>query len=182
MSHPQRAMPWIARRAVHRRRSSRAAFGAAACVLTAAIAMTSLALAAGGPVLRSAASAKLNATIVVDTHGRTLYALSPETTHHLLCRSSECFEVWPPATVRSRSVKLLAGHGVQGRIGILRRSDGKLQLTLRGLPLYRFAGDSRAGQTTGEGIKSFGGTWHAVRASTHANAMAPVAPAPIPGY
>jgi predicted lipoprotein with Yx(FWY)xxD motif len=182
MPRPQRAMPSIPRRAVRRRHSSRAVFGAAACAVTVAIISTSLVLAAGGPVLRSSANSTLGATVVTDSHGRTLYALSPETTHHLLCRSRACFGVWPPATVHSRAVKLVAGHGVEGRIGILRRSDGRLQLTLRGLPLYRFSGDSSAGQANGEGIKSFGGTWYAVRAKAHSTATPPSMPSPTPSY
>jgi len=28
--------------------------------------------------------------------------------------------------------------------------------------LYTFSGDTAAGQTQGEGIQSFGGTWHVV--------------------
>ncbi len=120
-------------------------------------------------VVSSSHNAVLNETIVVDSHGRTLYALHPETTHHLLCRSRACFETWRPLTVHSASIKLVAGHGVEGRLGLLHRSDGKLQVTLRGLPLYRFSGDSAKGQAGGEGIKSFGGTWHAVKAEVHAS-------------
>ena len=30
------------------------------------------------------------------------------------------------------------------------------------MPLYTYSGDSSKGQTHGEGIKSFGGTWYAV--------------------
>jgi predicted lipoprotein with Yx(FWY)xxD motif len=175
-------MPSIPRRATRRRYPARAAFAAAAFAVAAALVTTSLALAASGPVLRSSLNSTLGATVVVDAHGRTLYALSPETTHRLLCKSRACFEAWPPATVHSRAVKLVAGHGVQGHIGVLRRSDGRLQLTLRGLPLYRFSGDSAKGEANGEGIKSFGGTWHAVRAKAHESAMAPSAPAPSPGY
>jgi len=111
----------------------------------------------------------LNETLAVDGHGRALYSLHPETTRHLLCRSRACFEIWPPLTVHSASVKLVAGHGVEGHLGLLHRSDGKLQVTLRGLPLYRYSGDGARGQAHGEGIKSFGGTWHAVKAQLHAS-------------
>jgi len=137
----------------------------AALAASAAIALASFALAAGaGPTVGSARNATLSRTIVVDPHGRTLYALSPETTHHLLCKTSECFEFWPPLTVHSRSVALRAGLGVHGGLGLLRRSNGALQVTLRGKPLYRYSGDSARGQVEGEDIKSFGGTWHAVSA------------------
>ena len=65
------------------------------------------------PTVGSASNAKFGEKIVVDVQGRTLYVLSPETTHHLLCKSSEC-PVWPPLTVRSSKTKLTAGPGVHG--------------------------------------------------------------------
>jgi predicted lipoprotein with Yx(FWY)xxD motif len=133
-------------------------------------------------VVGAASNSKLALTVVIDTHGHTLYALHPETTHHLLCKSRACFEAWPPLTVRSANVRLAAGHGVEGRLGLLRRSDGKGQVTLRGVPLYRFSGDSGKGEANGEGIKSFGGTWHAVPAQTKAMAPAPSSPSMTPGY
>ena len=89
----------------------------------------------------------------------------PRPRHHLLCASAECLKAWPPLTVPSRKTKLKAGPGVQGHLGILRRSDGRLQVTLRGRPLYRFSGDSAKGEANGEGLESFGGTWHAVTAA-----------------
>jgi predicted lipoprotein with Yx(FWY)xxD motif len=136
-----------------------------AVIVVASAALVNLALASSvTPTVSSTKNATLNKTIVVDAHGRSVYALSPETVHHLLCKPRACFEFWPPVTVRSRAVKLQAGRGVQGHLALLRRSDGKLQVTLSGIPLYRFAGDSAKGQANGEGIKSFGGTWHAVSA------------------
>jgi len=80
--------------------------------------------------------------------------------------------------VHSANVKLAAGHGVEGHLGLLHRHDGKLQVTLRGMPLYRFAGDSAKGQANGEGIKAFGGTWHAVPAGNHATNTPPAATTP----
>jgi predicted lipoprotein with Yx(FWY)xxD motif len=167
----------------HPPRRSRAVLSAAA--LAPAVAVTSLALAASvTPTLNSARTPMLEKAVVVDAHGRTVYALSPETVHHLLCRSRACFTVWPPVTVRSRAVPLVAGRGVQGHLALLRRSDGKLEVTLRGMPLYRYAGDSAKGQANGEGIKSFGGTWHAVMAkASQGAAPAPMQPpAAPPGY
>jgi predicted lipoprotein with Yx(FWY)xxD motif len=131
-------------------------------------------------VVNASSNAVLGKKIVVDTRGRTLYALSPETVHHLLCKSRECFEIWPPLLVHSASVKPTAGPGVGGHLGLLRRGRGTFQVTLRGLPLYRFAGD-KAGEANGEGLMTFGGTWHAVRASANAaGSPAPQAPAPAP--
>ena len=135
-------------------------------------------------VLKASFNRKLNRTIVVDARGRTLYALSPETVHHLLCKSHACLEIWRPVTVRSRAVALHAARGVEGHVALLKRSDGKLQVTLRGLPLYRFSGDSANGQASGDGIRSFGGRWHVVPAKpaqAAPPAMSPSSP-PSPNY
>jgi predicted lipoprotein with Yx(FWY)xxD motif len=137
----------------------------AAVAMFAAMALASSSVA---PTVGSASNAKFGEKIAVNAQGRTLYALSPETTHHLLCKSSECLKVWPPLTVPSSKTKLTAGPGVHGRLGTLRRSNGMLQVTLHGLPLYHFSGDSSKGAVHGENIKSFGGTWHAISATTNA--------------
>lgn len=154
--HPER------KRARARRR------GPALAVLVAMLAgsLTVGALAAASSVrLGAAANKALGKTIVVNPSGRSLYALSPETTRHLLCGSKECLRFWPPLTVPSRATKLRESSGVHGRLGLLRRSNGALQVTLRGVPLYRYSGDRAAGDANGEGIESFGGTWHAVTAA-----------------
>ncbi len=124
----------------------------------------------------SASSSKLGERVVINAQGRTLYALSPETTRHLLCTSGECLKFWPPLTVPSRRTKLSAGSGVQGRLGILRRRDGLLQVTLRGVPLYRFSHDHAKGEVNGQGVESFGGTWHAVSAATNPSPAAQTPP------
>jgi predicted lipoprotein with Yx(FWY)xxD motif len=126
--------------------------------------------------LGSVPNATLGKPVVVSPQGRTLYALSPETSKHLLCKSAECFKAWPPLTVKSSKVKLKAASGVQGHLGILRRSNGTLQVTLRGEPLYRFSGDSGKGQDHGQGIESFGGKWHAVTASSSEATSTPTTP------
>ena len=140
-------------------------------------ALTTAALAATATTVKSASNSTLKETVVVNTQGHTLYALSPETTHHLLCTSSECFNHWPPLTVHSSKTKLKAGPGVHGTLGILHRSNGTFQVTLRGLPLYRYAEDHAKGEANGEGIESFGGTWHAATAGASAVKTPPSTPA-----
>jgi predicted lipoprotein with Yx(FWY)xxD motif len=161
----------------------------AATTLALGVSFAASALAAGTTLtVNSASNSTAGARIVVTAHGRTLYVLSPETASHLLCRSSECLKLWPPLTVHSAKTKVVAGRGVHGHLGILRRSNGLLQVTLRGLPLYRYAGDEAKGETNGESIHSFGGIWHVVRAAGGAPASkAPASgnattPAPTPGY
>ena len=98
--------------------------------------------------------------IVANKRGRTLYVLTPETAKHLLCVSS-CLQFWVPLAT-TKTAKLKAGTGVKGKLGRLSRGGGRYQVTLRGLPVYTYIGDSSSGVATGEGLKSFGGTWHAV--------------------
>ncbi len=170
------AIQQIARSQRHRRRRpSVLTIGAIAATLVFVVSLAGIAFAGTAAVtISSASNSKLGKQVVVNAQGRTLYALSPETASHLLCKSSECLKFWPPVTVPSRKTKLKAGAGVQGRLGILRRSNGMLQVTLRGLPLYRFSKDAAKGEANGEGVVSFGGTWHAVpAASTPSSSGAP---------
>lgn len=54
----------------------------------------------------------------------------------------------------------MAARGIDSSlIGTVTRPDGTKQITLNGWPLYLFAGDSRPGELSGEGVD---GTWHAV--------------------
>jgi predicted lipoprotein with Yx(FWY)xxD motif len=162
----------------HPRRSSAATLAAAAALALVAC-LAAIALAATATVkINSASNSKLGERVAVNSQGLTLYSLSPETSNHLLCKSRECLAFWPPVTVPSRKAKVEAGPNVRGRLGILRRSNGMLQVTLRGMPLYRFAKDHAKGEASGQGIESFGGTWHAVSASTGAPPAAQPPPSP----
>jgi predicted lipoprotein with Yx(FWY)xxD motif len=168
------------RRSSPSRRRPRVIVGIATVTLALCASLVAIALATGArAVVGSASNTKLGKQIVVDGQGRTLYALQPETTRHLLCKSSECLKFWPPLTVRSSRTKLRAGPGVRGRLAILRRGNGVLQITLGGLPLYRYSGDNAKGDANGQDLHSFGGTWHVLSAGG-ASSPADSAPAPTP--
>jgi predicted lipoprotein with Yx(FWY)xxD motif len=171
MPKPARAAQAEAR---SRRRRPRAWLALGAILAAALITVVATALAAGSSLtLSSNASSMLGKPVVINPQGRTLYHLSPETSRHLLCKSRECLGNWPPLTVKSAKTKLKAGSGVKGKLALLHRSNGTFQVTLNGLPLYRYAGDSAKGDVNGEGIESFGGTWHAARASSGASGTMP---------
>jgi predicted lipoprotein with Yx(FWY)xxD motif len=55
--------------------------------------------------------------------------------------TGECARVWPPLVVKSRSAVRPTMPGVKGRFGVVRRADGRLQVTFRGLPLYAYHDD-----------------------------------------
>jgi predicted lipoprotein with Yx(FWY)xxD motif len=157
-------------------RRKRSAILVGLAVLAAVVSFAAVAFGSGTVTLSSATNSKLGTQIVVNAQGRTLYALSPETTKHLLCKTSECVKFWPPLTVPSTKTKLKAGAGVEGHLGVLHRQGGVLQVTLRGMPLYRFAKDRAKGEVNGEGVESFGGTWHAVTAASPSSATTPSTP------
>jgi predicted lipoprotein with Yx(FWY)xxD motif len=130
----------------------------AGLALTAVLALTASAAGASSRTIVRVGvshSTRLHETILVNSRGRTLYHLKPESARHIICTGS-CAKLWPPLLVPSRATILRASTGVHGRLSIVRRPDGKLQAALGGLPLYTFARDHRAGDVKGQG---FGGVW-----------------------
>jgi predicted lipoprotein with Yx(FWY)xxD motif len=97
--------------------------------------------------------------VLATSTGRTLYLYTHDGKNKSNCTGS-CAQTWPPLMTAAKPV---AGMGVhQALLGTTRRSNGKLQVTYNGHPLYKFVGDSGAGQTHGEG---YGGSWFVVTAA-----------------
>jgi len=55
--------------------------------------------------------------------------------------TGDCARVWPPLVVKSRKAVKARLPGVKGRFEVIRRADGRLQVTFRGLPLYAYHDD-----------------------------------------
>jgi predicted lipoprotein with Yx(FWY)xxD motif len=165
----------------HRRLSRKALVSAPAAAGIAIAIVVSVAVAAtGSDALHVATQAKVTNTagvtklenIAVTKRGRAVYELSGDSRHHPKCtRSNGCFQFWPPVKVHS-SQHLKKASGIKGKLGTWRR-DGFLQLTLSGHPLYMYAGDGKADIATGQGIRTFGGTWTVVRAGGTVNTAPP---------
>ena len=97
--------------------------------------------------------------ILVDSHGRTLYLFKKDTGTKSTC-SGACAQAWPPLQV---SGKPAVGSGARSSlVGTTTRSDGSRQVTYNGHPLYTFQGDSKRGDTKGEGVVAFGAAWFVV--------------------
>ena len=98
-------------------------------------------------------------TFLVDGKGRALYLWEADHGATSAC-SGACAQAWPPLTITGTPK---ASGAVKGSLlGTTKRADGSREVTYAGHPLYLFAGDSRAGQTTGEGSTAFGAPWWVV--------------------
>lgn len=91
--------------------------------------------------------------VLVAANGSTLYIFKRDTDNTSNCYDA-CATTWPPYVVTS------AVTGMGGKVGTAARKDGALQLTYNKQPLYFYSKDTKAGDTTGDGV---GGNWFVVK-------------------
>jgi predicted lipoprotein with Yx(FWY)xxD motif len=128
---------------------------------------------ASGASVKTMQNASLRATVLVSSHGMTLYHLSGEQNGKFICTTSACVGIWHPLTVASGSTPT----GTES-LGTVKRPDGTEQVTYKGMPLYTFAQDTSEGDAKGQGLKDVG-TWSAVTVSA-ASGEAPAATSSTP--
>jgi predicted lipoprotein with Yx(FWY)xxD motif len=109
--------------------------------------------------------------VLVDAQGRTLYLFGADTGTTSAC-SGACAVNWPPLVASGTPT---IGNGAKASlVGTSTRSDGKQQVTYNRHPVYLFAGDQKAGDTNGQGVNAFGGSWFALTAAgSQVSASAP---------
>jgi predicted lipoprotein with Yx(FWY)xxD motif len=120
------------------------------------------------PSTTVAATPKLSVTnsskygsIVVAPNGMVLYAFTADSPTKSNCTGS-CAAVWGPFIAS----KVTVGSGLNSSlVTYIKRGSGREQVAYNGHPLYYFADDTTAGVASGEGIKSFGGSWYVVSSS-----------------
>jgi predicted lipoprotein with Yx(FWY)xxD motif len=100
-------------------------------------------------------------TVLTNTKGFALYTFALDKGSTSACTGA-CATAWPPQTALA---------GVKSPYSTTKRSDGSVQLTFNGHPLYTFTGDTAPGTASGNGVNAFGGLWYEVPAS---GAAAPV--------
>jgi predicted lipoprotein with Yx(FWY)xxD motif len=107
--------------------------------------------------------------VLVDSRGRTLYLFTKDSGSTSACLGA-CAMAWPPLRAGDKPT---AGRGAKSSlVGTTTRSDGGPQVTYDGHPLYTFIKDKKAGDTNGEGLAAFGGSWFVVsRAGTQVSAQ-----------
>jgi len=153
--------PWV-------ERLRKAAVPAVAVVSVAALAVLggSVAAASGTPASPATASSRAplsttsigGVSVLTNASGRTLYWFAPDTPAHSACYGT-CAAYWPPVY----GLPAAADPGVvTAKLGTIRRTDGTLQATYSGHPLYTYIGDTAPGQASGNNINLNSGLWHVV--------------------
>ena len=144
--------------------------GASSAPSTAAsTAPTTAASAASGSTTVAAASGTVGAYLT-GANGMTLYTFKPDSANTSTCTDA-CAQTWPPFTVSGAAPA--AGAGVTGTLTTFARPDGTMQVALNGMPLYYYSGDTKAGDTTGNGK---GSKWYVASPTGAAPAGGSAAP------
>lgn len=102
-------------------------------------------------------------SVLVDSKGLTVYLLTADTPGHSSC-SAQCLQVWPLVAAPSGNA-VSSVQGIGAALSVTKATSGASMLTAGGWPLYTFAKDKAPGDVTGQGVKTFGGTWYAVSPS-----------------
>ena len=115
-----------------------------------------------------ATDAKLG-QILVDGSGRTLYHFTKDTGTSIAC-VDKCATTWPPLLAPASGLPTTGPAG--GALATVARPDGGTQVTYNGATLYTYSGDTKAGDTNGQGI---GGVWFVVAPKAAAQSTATTA-------
>jgi predicted lipoprotein with Yx(FWY)xxD motif len=101
--------------------------------------------------------------VLVDGQGITLYLYASDKQGS----PSRCYNIcavqWPPLTLPTGVDDPVAGPGLDaGLLGTAHRTDGTIQITYNGWPLYLWPPDRTPGTATGQGLTNAGGLWWVV--------------------
>ena len=91
--------------------------------------------------------------VITDAKGMTLYTYAKDTANTSNC-TGVCLQNWPPFLEKGMTASLPTN------LGTFKRTDGSTQYTWKGMPLYYYIGDKKAGDVTGDGV---GGIWHVAK-------------------
>ncbi|MGD0018170.1 MAG: hypothetical protein ABSD62_02865 [Candidatus Limnocylindrales bacterium] len=105
-------------------------------------------------------------------NGMTLYIFTADAPGVSNC-SGTCATNWPPATLAD-GMTVTPPAGATGAFVPIIRADGTRQLAHDNQPLYYYAGDSKPGDTTGQGLN---GKWFVAPLTSGGAAASPAASA-----
>jgi predicted lipoprotein with Yx(FWY)xxD motif len=101
-------------------------------------------------------------TVLTNSAGLTLYWFAPDTPNTSACYGT-CAAYWPP--VYGTPTVASGVTAITGKLGTIHRTDGTIQATYDGHPLYTYIGDTTPGEASGNDINLNGGFWYEVRAT-----------------
>jgi predicted lipoprotein with Yx(FWY)xxD motif len=121
-----------------------------------ALLATAIASAAGGTAVGTHSTYR--GKVLANSRGFSLYMFAKDRKGGKSTCNGQCAVVWPPLLTSGRPV---AVKGVKQKLlGTTRRSNGKLEVTYNGYPLYLYAPDTKPGDANGEGFVQFGAAWY----------------------
>ena len=142
--------------------SSGGAYGEGSSATTKPASTTASTGGGAGAAVVSVASAPKVGKIVVDSQGFTLYDFHKDKGTTSSCYGA-CAGVWPPLT--TEGAPTAKGGAVASQLGTTKRSDGTVQVTYAGHPLYTYTADTKPGEANGNDFSSYGGQWYALKAN-----------------
>jgi predicted lipoprotein with Yx(FWY)xxD motif len=95
--------------------------------------------------------------IIVAHNNMTLYTTNNDSKNMSNCYGV-CAQNWPPFTLAEKE-KPVKNQKIKGDLKIIKRTDGMMQVSYKGWPLYFWIGDKKEGDTTGNGVN---GVWSVV--------------------
>jgi predicted lipoprotein with Yx(FWY)xxD motif len=107
-------------------------------------------------------------TVLVDGQGLTVYMFATD----VRGAPSRCYGIcavqWPPVVLPPGRTSPVAGPGIRASLlGTTRRTDGSLQITYNGWPLYLWPPDRAPGKATGQALTNAGGLWYVLSPAGH---------------
>jgi predicted lipoprotein with Yx(FWY)xxD motif len=141
--------------------------------------LAGLALAQGmGAATVGAAQSDAHGSYLVDGEGASLYLFADESLRGdgpdrmtegvreaAVSCTGDCLGAWPAFTSDATPT---AGEGVDSELLYTAEFDGRTHVVYNGWPLFTFVRDEEPGQTNGQEVTGFGGTWYLVTPSGHA--------------
>jgi predicted lipoprotein with Yx(FWY)xxD motif len=116
----------------------------------------------GAATFVSIASVPKLGSVIVDSEGFTLYDFTKDKGTKSYCYG-ECAKVWLPLTTTGTPQP---SNGTSAsKLGTTKRSDGTVQVTYAGHPLYTYVADTKPGDAKGNDFSSFGAQWYALKAN-----------------
>jgi predicted lipoprotein with Yx(FWY)xxD motif len=97
--------------------------------------------------------------ILVNSRGHTLYLFQRDSGKTSECTGA-CAANWPP--LLEKAAPKVGTGATTSLLASATRPDGSRQITYNNHPLYTFVKDTKPGDTNGEGLTAFGGTWYAI--------------------